>query len=237
MLSNLDLMNLEKKYFYYIADIIEAHLGEILNQIGSYKNFTSSSTPSAKSNIYDSKLENIVESIITRQLGWPVCVTPISADSCYECGDAIIHIDAKTRCEEVWSDKKNTYIPNSDYTQNKIVAEKNETTYDSNQTLMQGTKSWDANLSHYINHRLYGEVPNLTYFFVMDYTLENDISQISLVCIPHGQFSSIFGNTILGAGKSNHETLPIRKNIRFLVNEILKHNEHNWRYRVCFSRK
>lgn len=237
MLNNLELMDLEKKYFYYISDIIESHLGEILNQIGSYKDFTSSSIPSSKSNIYENKIENIVESIVTRQLGWPVCVTPISADSCYECGDAIIHIDAKTRCEKVWSEDQGTYIWNGDYTQNKIVAEKNETTYDSAQTLMYRSKSWNANLSHYIDHRLYGEVPNLTYFFIIDYTLSNDISQISLVCIPHGQFSSVFGNSILGAGKSNHETLPIRKNIRFLVNKILLHDDHNWRYRVCYRRK
>ena len=72
--------------------MIEAHLGEILNQIGSYQNINSTADQGAKSNVYDSKLENIIEALITRQLGWNISVTPISADSCYECGDAIVHI-------------------------------------------------------------------------------------------------------------------------------------------------
>lgn len=164
-------------------------------------------------------------------------MTSISADSCYECGDAIIHIDAKTRCEKVWNEKKGEHILNTDFTKNKIVAEKNETTYDSKKTLMQGSKSWDANLSHYVEHKIYGTVPNLTYFFIMDYNLDNEVLKISLVCIPNGQFSDIFDNNILGAGKSNDDTEPVRKNIRFLVNEIITNEEHNWRYKECYSRK
>lgn len=234
MLTNEELITLEKKYFGYISDMIESHLGEILNQIGSYKNITSSADPGSKSNIYDKKLENIVESIITKQLGWPVCVTPISADSCYECGDAIIHIDSKTRCEKVWSREKNDYICNGDFTCNKIVAEKNETTYDSSSDIIYKNKPWCANLSHYVQHEVFGKVPNLTYFFVMDYTLDNNVSHISLVCIPHGQFRNVFGDSIIGAGK---DTKEIRNNIRFLVNNIISNDEHSWRYKELYTRR
>lgn len=230
-MKNKELIRLEKKYFKYICKMIEAHLGEILNQIGSYQNIKSTADQGAKSNVYDSKLENIIEALITRQLGWNISVTPISADSCYECGDAIVHIDAKTRCEKVWSKKKGKYIPNTDFTSNKIVAEKNETTYDSENEIMYKGKPWKANLSYYIDHRFFGVVPNLTYFFVMDYDLDYNVIKIALVCLPHGQFRDVFEDSILGAGKSK------KGNIRFLVNEIIANPEHEWRYKLIYSRK
>lgn len=234
MLSNEKLINLEKKYFHYISEIIEAHLGEILNQIASNSNISSTATPGSKSNIFDNKLENIIESLITRQLGWNILATPISADSCYECGDAIIHIDAKTRCEKVWDAKKNDYKLNTDYIKNKIVAEKNETTYDSSQQISYDGKMWKANLSHYVEHKIYGTVPNLTYFFVMDYSLDNTVLKLSLVSIPNGQFYNEFKQKIIGAGKGSDS--ENRNNIRFLVNEITSISDNNWREKVLYIR-
>ena len=64
-MKNKELIRLEKKYFKYICKMIEAHLGEILNQIGSYQNIKSTADQGAKSNVYDSKLENIIEALIT----------------------------------------------------------------------------------------------------------------------------------------------------------------------------
>lgn len=235
MLSNEELINLEKKYFRYISEIVEAHLGEILNQIASNSNISSTATPGLKSNIFDNKLENIIESLITRQLGWNILATPISADSCYECGDAIIHIDAKTRCEKVWDNKKKKYILNTDYTRNKIVAEKNETTYDSSQPITYEGKIWEANLSHYVEHKIYGIVPNLTYFFVMDYSLDNKVLKLSLVSVPNGQFYNEFEQKIIGGGKKSGS--ENRNNIRFLVNEITSISNHNWREKVLYIRR
>jgi len=77
------LINLEKKYFDYICGIVEPHLGEILNKIGSYNNIIYSSNQGLKSNIFESKLENVVESLITRQLLWNILATNILSDSCY----------------------------------------------------------------------------------------------------------------------------------------------------------
>ena len=68
----------------------------------------------------------------------------------------------------------------------------------------------------------------------MDYTLDNFVSHISLVCIPHGQFRDIFGDSIIGAGK---DTTTIRNNIRFLVNNIINNSDHSWRYKELYSRK
>lgn len=235
ILTKSELMELEKKYFNCLCDIAENHLGEILNQIASFNKSVTTATPGVRTNIFEKKLENIVEALITRQLGWHISSVAISSDSCYECGDAIIHVDAKTRCEKVWSKKKNNYIPNGDVTGNKIVAEKNETTYDSNNTLNYAMKPWKANLSHYVNHSVYGEVPNITYFFIMDYGLDNKILKLSLVCIPHGQFSDEFALDILGAGKATKATY--RKSIRFLVNKITNKRNHEWREKILFIRK
>ena len=77
-------------------------------------------------------------------------------------------------------------------------------------------KPWKANLSHYINHSIFGTIPNLTYFFIIDYDLEYNVKDITLVCILHGQFSDDFGSDIIGAGKSTDEVR--RNNIRFVVN-------------------
>ena len=84
---------------------------------------------------------------------------------------------------------------------NKIVAEKNETIYDSSRDINYSNKLWRANLSHYVNHRIYGEVPNLTYFFIMDYNIDNEVLKLSLVSVPNGQLYNIFGDSIINAGK------------------------------------
>ncbi|TLS36472.1 hypothetical protein [Pseudalkalibacillus caeni] len=227
MLTNNELMQLEKKYFNIISEMIETHLGEILGQIYSHRNLVRTAVPGTRSNVFEKKVENVLESIISRQLGWYVSSTTMSSDSCYECGDAIIHIDAKTRTTATRSDTDARY--------NKITVEKNETSYDATTTLTQGAGTWDANLEHYVTHNITGRVPNLTYFFVMDYDEHDDIERLAFVCIPHGQFQPTFTNAILGAGRTIDG--GVRSNIRFLINDIIAHPDHNWREKVCFLRR
>jgi hypothetical protein len=228
MHTNEELMNLEKKYFNIISRMIESHLGEILAQINSHKNLTRTATPLGRSNVFEKKVENVLESIISRQLGWYVSSTTMSSDSCYECGDAIVHIDAKTRTTSPGS--------NVDAVRNKITVEKNETTYDSSSSINYEGMSWDANLEHYVSHNISGEIPNLTYFFIMDYSQNSDIERLAFVCIPHGQFSSTFSSpdVILGAGRGVEAAG--RKNIRFLINEIISIPSHSWRENICFKK-
>ncbi|WP_141110041.1 hypothetical protein [Bacillus mycoides] len=175
------------------------------------------------------KVENVLESVISRQLGWYISSTTMSSDSCYECGDAIIHIDAKTRTTE----KKS----NGDSKNNKITVEKNETTYDSASILTYDGATWQANLEHYVTHNISGRIPNLTYFFIMDYNKDFDIERLAFVCVPHGQFQSGFSSptSILGAGRGVNT--GVRKNIRFLINNIIEVPGHEWREKVCFTRR
>ena len=157
MLTNKEIQNLEKKYFDILNDLFNRNLGEIITQIYSQESI---STPSvtAKSNKIEHSVENIVEGIIFSQLRWRVCSLPVSSDSCFEVGDAIINIDAKSL--------KNT---DGDATGNKVNLQKTQTSYSYGKTItLSGTghtRTWQPILKTYEQHKMFGEIPNLTYIF------------------------------------------------------------------------
>lgn len=226
MLSNEELIELEKKYFNILKDILSANLGKIISQICSQKLFEDL-TEKEKNNVIDSAVENIIEGIISRSLDWNTCSVPVRADSCYECGDAIIHIDAKT-----------TKNDDGDSSSNKINVEKSQTTYDYNQDLEVSSKIWKPYLRYYENHNYYGKIPNLTYFVRIIYSETNLVESISLISVPHGQLFSLFGNDILYAGKQlEHSDNTKRKNIRFTINRIIAVEGQEWRNCILYERK
>lgn len=94
MISNEELIELEKKYFIILKNTLSANLGKIISQICGQKLFENLAE-NEKNNVIDTAVENIVEGVISRSLDWNTCSMPIKSDSCYECGDAIIHIDYK----------------------------------------------------------------------------------------------------------------------------------------------
>ena len=95
MLTDQELIELEKKYFNIIADVLSRNLGSLLTQINNQK-LLSSSPVGAKINKIEHAIENIIEGIINTHLKWHVSSMVISSDSCFEVGDAIIHLDSKT---------------------------------------------------------------------------------------------------------------------------------------------
>ena len=180
-----------------------------------------------KNNVIDTAVENIVEGVISRSLDWNTCSMPIKSDSCYECGDAIIHIDAKT-----------IKITDEDARKNKLNVEKAQTTYDSSNERMVSNKKWKTNLNFYEKHGYYGIIPNLTYFIKVIYSSDNLVESISLISIPHGQLYEIFTDNILNAGKDLESSdRNKRKNIRFLINKIIEFNGQSWRSELIFERK
>jgi len=127
-------------------------------------------------------IENIVENVIAKEFTWPICSVPISSDSCYECGDAILYIDAKTI--------KNTY---QDAISDKVNLQGNQTSYDSSRTITINSKTWNAAVNHYAQHNVFGEVPNLIYAIKFIYSVDTTtnihlIEKIELISIPNGQF-------------------------------------------------
>ena len=94
-LNSVELENLEKKYLEIIGNIIGNNIGRFINEINSQKNIPTY-TPSIKVNPIESGVENIMNAMIARRLDWGIASMQGASDSCYECGDSIVHIDAKT---------------------------------------------------------------------------------------------------------------------------------------------
>lgn len=231
MLTIIQIKNLEIKYFNAINGILSLNIGKIITQINSQKLY-SQPTSIDKANSIEHAIESIVEQLIAEKLNWLVASLPASADSCYEVGDAVIYVDAKT-----------VSISDGDHTGNKVNVQENQTTYDSKKTIyISKAKNdpWQPNLKHYETHAYYGSVPNLTYIVKLSYSNKNLVEELKLLSLPHGIFYDEFQNKILGAGKTlkkpNAQGLRERDNIRFLFNKITKVKGHEWREAIIYKR-
>lgn len=223
MLTNSELESLEEKYFVILSDLLGRSIGKIVSQIYSQDAIVGATVP-GRMNVIESAVENIVEGVVTEQLHWNVCSLPVSSDSCFECGDAIIHIDAKT-----------VGIDDGDSRNNKVNLEAAQTTYNCGTPIVVSGKNWEPKLNHYEQHKMFGDIPNLTYVCKVIYSDNNLVEQIRFISIPHGQLAGTFGNgAILGAGRSVQSTGE-RGNIRFLVDQIC--SVQPWREKVIYCRK
>lgn len=174
-------------------------------------------------NVIESAVENVIESLIANQLHWNICSMPVSSDSCFECGDAIIHIDAKTIKDD-----------NTDATSNTVNVEASQTTYAKGTPYTIARKTWDPKLNLYETHRMFGDVPNLTYIVEVIYSATNLVESIELISLPHGQLNIVFGGgNILRAGK-NARSNP-RTNIRFKKANISA--VQPWRIKTIYKRQ
>lgn len=228
MLTNKEIQNLEKKYFNILCDLFNRNLGEIIAQIYSQESIITPST-TAKSNKIEHSVENIVEGIIFSQLGWKVCSLPVSSDSCFEVGDAIVNIDAKS--------VKDT---DGDATGNKVNLQNTQTSYSYGKTIsLTGrghSRTWEPKLKLYEQHKMFGEIPNLTYIFKAIYSDANLVEKLYLISIPHGQLFNIFKDDILQKGREKY-TKPELGNIRFLTDEIIQKRGQGWRVCQLFERR
>lgn len=237
MLSDNELVILEKKYYDIILNVLQKSLGKILSDVNSQKRFTSLVT-TAKTNPIESKAENTIENIISNQLNWDVCSLPVSSDSCYSCGDAIVHIDVKTTLDT--DDDAPTKL-------NRLNIEASQTSYIFGSTLSVLTPycgvgkrpkpaNWTPKLQMYEKHDYFGEIPNLTYFIRIIYSDANLVEEIYLLSVPSGQLSSKFGGVnILQGGKSKNTAKTDFTNIRVLPAEIEKVDA--WRNTLIYKRK
>jgi len=126
-----------------------------------------------------------MNAMIARRLDWSVASMPGASDSCYECGDSIIHIDAKTILDTDGDVSGST---------NRMDIRQNQTSFDFENTYkVEHSKThkeykWKPKLHRYEAHDLYGKVPNLTYFLRIIWSATHLVEQISLISIPNGQF-------------------------------------------------
>ncbi|HAH75885.1 MAG TPA: hypothetical protein DCL62_06955 [Kandleria vitulina] len=235
-----ELISIEKKYYDILLAILNRSLGKIITDINSQSRFIGLTT-NAKTNPIDSKAENTIENIIANQLHWDVCSLPVSSDSCYSCGDAIVHIDVKTT--------QNTDI-DSPAKLNRMNIEASQTSYvegkDLNvKTVFSGhgkkptSANWRPKLKKYEQHTDFGQVPNITYFVRIIYSKKHLVEEISLVCVPNGQLCDIFGGVnILQGGKSKAKKDKNKwNNIRVLLNTISSMPDQKWRNTIIYTRK
>lgn len=232
MLTKDEMLSLEKKYFNALKDLLSFNISKIITQINSQKLYLQP-TETDKANSIEHAIENIIEQLIAEKYNWLVASLPASADSCYELGDAVIHIDAKTGL-----------IDDGDYTSKKVNVQEYQTTYDSESKIFFNEKKndpWQPKLKHYETHDYYGVIPNLTYVVKLNYSEKNLVEEITLLSLPHGIFYDDLSAKILGAGKSKEKEdkdgMRRRNNIRFLFNEILKNESHKWRETLIYKHK
>ena len=223
MLTNDELIVVEEKYYKILYELLSKNIGSIITQIYSQTLVNGAATTNV-TNTIEKSVENVIEGLIAKQLQWNICSLPVSADSCFECGDAIVQIDAKT-CK----------INDVDNTSNKVNVENTQTTYCNGVPLNVAGKNWNPKLNKYENHNYFGEIPNITYIVKVVYSNANRVEKIKLISLPHGQLNTVFnGAAILGAGRSKG-TGALRSNIRFSEDQIVA--VQSWRVNTIYERK
>jgi hypothetical protein len=227
-LTNPELENLEKKYFDIICNIISSNIGRFINEINSQKNIPLY-TATSKVNPIETGVENIMNAMIARRLDWGIASMQGASDSCYECGDAIVHIDAKTILSTDGDVLNST---------NRMDIRQNQTSFDfdnSHKVIKGDGKEflWRPSLHRYEKHKLFGNVPNLTYFLRIIWSATNLVEQMSIICIPNGQFFDTH-KTILAGVKSYPVGKKELEHIRFDI-KILQSLD-SWREKVIYKR-
>lgn len=226
-LSNESLENLEKKYLTIISNVISNNIGRFINEINSQGNMPEYES-TKKENPIEQAAENIMNAMIARRLDWSVASMPGASDSCYECGDAIVHIDAKT-------------ILNTDgdarLKSNRIDIRQNQTSFDfeNSYEVVKGDGEkyhWKPKLHRYEKHKTFGNVPNLTYFLRVTWSKKNLVEDVSIICIPNGQ---LFGThkTILSGVKSYPKKSHNLEHIRFDIKKLK--DIDSWREVVLYQ--
>lgn len=188
---------LDKIYFNKIKEIIESNGTTFFNNLTSYFDIVESWRDySGKMSYIQEGVERVVQSIISDNVDWDICSTPVGADSVFMTPKAVIHIDSKAI---LYSD--------GDATENKVTLSKNQTSYMTSDEYTYADTSFKSNLPCFYNHRLYGEVLCLTYFVKVIYDLRDGLNsfrnfRVILCSIPNGELRDIYGCDFIQAGRS-----------------------------------
>lgn len=188
---------LDKMYFNKIKDIIESNGTTFFKNLTSHFDIVESwSDYSGKMSYIQEGVERVVQSIISDNVDWDICSTPVGADSVFMTPKAVIHIDSKAL---LYSD--------GDATENKVTLSKNQTSYMTPEEYTYGDSSFKSNLPCFYDHRLYGEVVCLTYFVKVIYDLTDDLNsfrnfKVILCSIPNGELRDVYGYDFIQAGRS-----------------------------------
>jgi hypothetical protein len=228
-LTNSRLAWLENKYHRIISGIISSNIGRLINEINSQGNMPDHEG-TGKENPIERAAENVMNAMIARRLDWGVASIPGASDSCYECGDAIVYIDAKTILDTDGDARLKS---------NRIDIRQNQTSFDFNNVWKIEKRDgkefeWKPKLERYEKHKIFGKVPNLTYILRITWSKKNLVEDISVISIPNGQFFETHKGILSGV-KSYPSSGASLEHIRFDIKELAKIDP--WRERLIYLRK
>ena len=187
MLNDLELEELEKRYFDYIITSLRQDLEKVTEGLGSRikilndwrSKFLKTATKSHRQpSDLDAGAERIFHHLFAPMFKFPNSC-PIGSDLMYQVEEAIIHIEVKT-----------TLITNPDFV-GKVNLGRNQVSY--------FRKEFKPNLP-----TLYKSVnaPALTYVIqIIHKHMQPKIYALNVICIPNGRLFPHYGESILRAGK------------------------------------
>ena len=189
VLTDLELEELEKKYFLILFDILLNNHEYIIERLNSKDNtkrywINKLKEDIRKQPIIKNGTERITESIIARNVDWEVSAIPVGSDLCYENKEAIIHIDDKS-----------LFNSDIDVKNKRVAVRENQVSYKQSNKIAgkrgkrKGTSmEFEPALPKYYENRAC-----LTYFIQFVYDKEKDKTiKIILWCVPNGQLSKYY---------------------------------------------
>ena len=145
---------LEKKYFNLLVNIFEikgtTFSKNFLSQYAIRENWCNYN---GDMSFIQRGLESVIKGIIFNAVDWEICSTPEGSDCIFQTSRAVIHIDAKAY--------KHT---DNDVTGNKVNFGQNQTSCFTENSINYDNKIFSSNLPYFYQHKIYGNVPCLTFF-------------------------------------------------------------------------
>ena len=218
-----DINNLEKRYFNFLANLFEqkgtTFTKNLLSQYAIRDTWNDYSGDMA---FIQRGLESVIQSVIYENVDWEICSTPMGADSIFQTARAMIHIDAKAY--------KST---DGDATGNKVTLGPNQTSCFTNTPLNYRNIPFNSNLPVYYSHKVYGQIPCLTYFLKLIYNLDNELTsfrefQLFLYSLPNGLLNDAIGVDHFQAGRTISNGLRTTIRLNFNKLEIDSNNPLKW---------
>jgi len=199
MLNDLELENIERRYFDFILILLKQDLEDLIVGLNSrikilddwYEKFISTARSGYNASDLDTGAERIFHNFFSPIFHFPNS-TPLGSDLMFELPDSIIHIEIKTALINNPADYKG-----------KVNIGKNQTSYGSEDFFI-------PNLPQYYNINQKASESNnkpcLTYVIqIIHEHAKPDIKALILICIPNGQLYSHYGKGIFLSGKGGYE--------------------------------
>lgn len=216
---------LERRYFNFLIKLFEAKgttfTKNLLSQYSIRENWLDYS---GDMSFVQRGLESVIQGIIFESVDWEICSTPEGSDSVFQTSRAMIHIDAKAY---KYSD--------GDATGNKITLGPNQTSCFTENHLIYNNVPFISNLPHFYNHRMFGQIPCLTYFIKLIYNLDNELEsfrnfRLILCSLPNGILNENIGISHFQAGRVINHSNNTRKSVRlnYSLLEIDYENPFKW---------